>query len=60
MNQLKSIVATGLLCSLVFATTFCKQKKEEDKESTKKDRYREIVDAKAAFALFSTMLKNSK
>ena len=31
MNQLKSIVATGLLCSLVFATTFCKQKKEEDK-----------------------------
>ena len=31
MNPLKSIVATGLLCSLVFATTFCKQKKEEDK-----------------------------
>ena len=37
-----------------------KEKKEEDKESTKKDRYREVVDAKAAFALFSTMLKNSK
>ena len=37
-----------------------KEKKEEDKESTKKDRYREIVDAKAAFALFSTMLKNAK
>lgn len=31
MNPLKGIVATGLLCSLVFATTFCKQKKEEDK-----------------------------
>ena len=31
MNPLKGIVATGLLCSLVFVTTFCKQRKEEDK-----------------------------
>ena len=31
MNTLKQIFATGLFCSLVFATSFCKQKKEEDK-----------------------------
>jgi peroxiredoxin len=31
MNILKSIVKTGLLCSLVFTTTFCRQKKEDDK-----------------------------
>ena len=31
MNPLKQIVVTGFFCSLVFATSFCKQKKEEDK-----------------------------
>ena len=31
MNTMKQIFATCLFCTLVFATSFCKQKKEEDK-----------------------------
>jgi len=31
MNTLKNVVKIGLVCSLLFAATFCKTKKEEDK-----------------------------